>query len=383
MPELCLYSDVILKELKILFIKPGTGNPDQLWAMHYYAHECSKREGFEVVVLSEPFNLCSAGKVKLIGHYPHFQGWSKVIALFVRRVIALIYVYWKVKPDIVHVNSHVGDLVCLILSRMINAKAKVVLDIRSLSTTKSKDFFYRMLSRKVANLYDWIFVLNNEIATEYVTNSQFSVLPLGYDSSIFKPSGRLVCSHKARTRIKCMYYGSLHKQRKLGRMIRGIIRAIQAGCDIEMTIVGEGDDKRDLMRQVVSSECDKQVLFYPFLSKEELVKLIWEQDIGISYVPMKSILDPNLPLKTVEMLACGKPVIGTDTRGNRVLIEKEKNGFLIGDDEDDVKDILVYLWENGIPANMYEHAVNSTRGLSWNYLTDKYLTKAYRNLAQG
>jgi glycosyltransferase involved in cell wall biosynthesis len=91
---------------------------------------------------------------------------------------------------------------------------------------------------------------------------------------------------------------------------------------------------------------------------------------------------PNLPLKTVEMLACGLPVIGTRTKGNRILVRNLENGFLIEDRVENLKKMIVRIWKKGIPRDMPKAAIKSVQHLSWEHITKKSLINVYEILSK-
>ena len=56
----------------------------------------------------------------------------------------------------------------------------------------------------------------------------------------------------------------------------------------------------------------------------DIYEYIKASDVGIS-----SSKQEGLPINIIEAMACGKPVVATDVRGNRQLVESNKNGYLV------------------------------------------------------
>lgn len=51
----------------------------------------------------------------------------------------------------------------------------------------------------------------------------------------------------------------------------------------------------------------------------------------LAYVPRRPY-DAALPLKTLEYLACGLPVVATNTVGTRMVVQSGVNGLLVDED---------------------------------------------------
>jgi glycosyltransferase involved in cell wall biosynthesis len=258
-------------------------------------------------------------------------------------------------------------------------KAKVFLDIRTLATTRWKHILFKIFTKIFSPFYDRVFVLNRNIAEEYVMRPEkCSLLPLGYDPTSFAPSLRKeVEGYTRESTLKCVYLGFLDKQRKLENMIQAVVMAIEAGCDIEMSIVGNGNNKDYLMQLTERSGHSSRFVFHNFVPHEKLAKIIHGHHLGISYIPREKIYDANPPLKTIEILASGIPVVGSDTSGNKIFITPGHNGYLFSDNLRDLCDLLTNIWKSGIRTEMYRNAEKSARNWDWDYLADKYLIPVY------
>jgi len=73
---------------------------------------------------------------------------------------------------------------------------------------------------------------------------------------------------------------------------------------------------------------------------EELMEKLSEYDCGISFIPITRHYEFQPPLKTIEYLGAGLPVIATNTYGNRVYVNEE-NGVLIDDTTEALRKALI------------------------------------------
>jgi len=73
---------------------------------------------------------------------------------------------------------------------------------------------------------------------------------------------------------------------------------------------------------------------------EELVDKLPEFDCGVAFIPRTPYYEYQPPLKTIEYLGAGLPVIATNTYGNRIYVN-EQNGVLIDDTTEALRQALV------------------------------------------
>ncbi len=97
----------------------------------------------------------------------------------------------------------------------------------------------------------------------------------------------------------------------------------QAERKVRFVIVGEGSQKKKLMRLARDLEVEQQVEFKGELSRKELIDCYKESDIYLS-----TSLSDSTSVSLLEAMALGFVPIVTDIPGNREWIEDKKNGFV-------------------------------------------------------
>jgi glycosyltransferase involved in cell wall biosynthesis len=107
--------------------------------------------------------------------------------------------------------------------------------------------------------------------------------------------------------------------------IQDVLRAVAElrDPDISLLIVGEGNYKDQLKKLSHDLSLDDRVTFYGFCHPDKLPGLLVNSDVFI--LPSRAEAFGNV---FVEAMACGLPVIGSDTGGIPDLIGEE-NGILV------------------------------------------------------
>ena len=90
-------------------------------------------------------------------------------------------------------------------------------------------------------------------------------------------------------------------------------------------LIGKGSQEKELKDLVRELKIESSVFFLGFILNEDLPNLLNSSDIYIS----TSLSDAGIAASTAEAMACGVPVIVTDTGENRKWIKNGETGYLI------------------------------------------------------
>ena len=110
---------------------------------------------------------------------------------------------------------------------------------------------------------------------------------------------------------KLVYHGTISKRLSIDLAIKAIARLNQKGCSprLEFHIVGEGDDMEEFERLSHQLGVDELVFFRGKKPLDEIVPLLEEMDLGIITNERNAATELMLPVKMMECIAMGIPVI--------------------------------------------------------------------------
>ncbi|WP_283672583.1 glycosyltransferase family 4 protein [Clostridium perfringens] len=134
--------------------------------------------------------------------------------------------------------------------------------------------------------------------------------------------------------------------------------------DIKVMIVGKGPMEEYLYKEIKERNLDDSIKLLGY--REDINELINISNAGIllSY-------REGLPRNVMELMACGKPIIGTNIRGIRDLIKDGINGYLVN--VNDIKDTANKIEK--LYINSKETKIMSEKSIEYiqNYSIDKIL----------
>jgi glycosyltransferase involved in cell wall biosynthesis len=118
--------------------------------------------------------------------------------------------------------------------------------------------------------------------------------------------------------------GRLDKNKNHQLLIDVVLELKNRKIPVHLTIVGEGDERISLQEKIVQLNLSDQLSLVGLQEKVEMY--LWNADLYIH-----SAITEGFGLTLIEAMACGLPVVCTDAKGNRDLIQEGENGFMVGE----------------------------------------------------
>ncbi len=350
------------------------------------------------LIVSRSKNISSEIIKKLNGLYQVNSSLYKVKdnIKFAFKVLGILQRENKRKPiDIIHCfypnSSLLGAVLFKILSK---SRAKIIYDVRSpwiemifarnhIKGMKS-GLIKKLLNFKEKNLLryvDFLVFITDGLKDYYckkynIGHKPFSIIPSGVDINLFK-SGKSDYRKKLGYTDKDIvigYIGTLCESRKLHEFIDLFKNSKQD--NLKLLFVGSGSAKDDLKKCVDNTNLNNKIEFKEPVPHDEIPKYIRAFDYGLSHLPDKFVYRHSFPLKILEYLACGIPVLASDIAAHsdikaffpkQVMLYKTSFPKLVKKPvRKENKNIVIYSW-NSLSrkyANIYRQYEKTNNKLS-------------------
>ena len=118
--------------------------------------------------------------------------------------------------------------------------------------------------------------------------------------------------------------GRLDKNKNHHFLIDVVLDLKNRKIPVHLTIVGEGDERISLQEKILQLNLSDQLSLVGLQEKVEMY--LWNADMYVH-----SAITEGFGLTLIEAMACGLPVVCTDGKGNRELIQEGENGFMVGE----------------------------------------------------
>tara|TARA_X000000950_G_C13915800_1_gene660948 strand:+ start:1100 stop:2212 length:1113 start_codon:yes stop_codon:yes gene_type:complete len=233
-------------------------------------------------------------------------------------------------PDIIHSHLFIGE----IISQSINHNALRIChvhdDIKQLNKLKLSSFFSKL---KIANYYERIYYLKKKksnktiymciskdsksIIENKIPNSNCVFFPNAINIKNFKPINR-----KINNNINLISIGSFYAKKGHSLLLKTLFELNQlSNLNFKLHLIGDGALKDKLIEETKKLKLTNKVIFHGIVPNPE--KYLQKSHLYVhaaSYEPFG--------LALIEAMSTGLPVISTDGKGNRDIIN-ENNGVLL------------------------------------------------------
>lgn len=168
------------------------------------------------------------------------------------------------------------------------------------------------------------------------------IIPSGVDTGIFSKKDPDIIRNKYNLKNSDLllgYIGGIAKMRELDFILRSFKKLTEVDKNYKLMLVGDGDDKENLEASTRKLNIQDNVIFTGEVPYEQVPYYISALDMGICHLPDRFIYRYSFPLKILEYLACGVPVIASDMEAHSELKTKIK-GINIYNRKDDLEELI-------------------------------------------
>jgi len=144
---------------------------------------------------------------------------------------------------------------------------------------------------------------------------------MGIDVNFFVPRSQM----RKDNFIHFIFVGRVVKVKNLPFLIKGFNEALKEKQNLILHIVGNGQEKENLLKMTHDLNPSERVIFHNHLYKDELLKAYQNADVFI----ITSDSETYFPNVAIEAMSCGLPVIATNVGGLKSDVLNGSAGFLI------------------------------------------------------
>jgi len=315
----------------------------------------------------------------------HFKYLLAYLLFFLRCFFKTSSLFLKRRYRVIHVNNMPDFLVfCTVVPKIFGAK--VVLDIHdpmpntfaSKFRGEERGFFYRILlwqellsarfSDRVVTVHDPVkdgVLVKHGLAAESV-----HVIANFPDSELFACRA----TYQVGGQIRLVFHGTIVERAGIRNLIIALSR-VRHREKILARIIGEGDFSAELKKLIRDHALDEVVEFdnrnYPV---HEIPRRIADCNVGVVPLEISSITNFALPVKLLEYIAMGLPVVTVRSAAIRYYFRDEDCLFYDWDDVESLRRLLDAIAEEPqILERYHRRAVVLRDKFSWRTESEKYI----------
>lgn len=160
-----------------------------------------------------------------------------------------------------------------------------------------------------------------ELALETRAKQKIDVICNGIDTDKFKPDERNIITEKF---IITPGASRITDRKGLNYLIDAVAILAQKYPQVELKIMGEGNARMKLQKQVLELNLSHKVKFLGIIPRDETAS--YYQEASVFVLPS---LNEGMSNAMLEALASGLPIVATDAGGTVELVTDGENGYII------------------------------------------------------
>lgn len=315
----------------------------------------------------------------------HLRYLLAYLDFFVRCLVKITVLFVKQRYSVIHVNNMPDFLVfSTILPRLCGTK--IILDIHDPmpNTFASKfkggenGFFYRVLlwqERLSAAYCSLVITVHDPVRDGILLKhglapNSIKVIANFADEELF-PLRKL---YNVDGKVRCIFHGTILERSGLGTLITALA-SIRNKDRISVRIIGEGDFSQTLKAMIQSMNLDEVVEFdnhtYDVHSISERIE---NCNVGLVPLEISSVTNFALPLKLLEYISIGLPVVTVRSYAISYYFSEEDCLFFDWNDPESLRATLDRIAENPEILLHYRERVLAMRGrFAWTGEKEKYV----------
>ena len=216
-------------------------------------------------------------------------------------------------------------------------------------------------SKIVVPTKDYIAIISKKYA---ISKDKIIVIPYGVDLNNFKSM-----SVKLHNPIRLLFVGRLTKQKNIPLLIKSFKKIIDNNdFNIELHIVGEGEDKNKIILLIKTLKLDNRVVLHGSLIGNKLHKIYLNSDIFIL-----SSMYESFGIVLIEAMASGLPIVASNIPAVRNVVENNKTGLLVKTTPEDFsKAIEKLLMNSKLREKLIENGLEEVKKYNWDKIVSKF-----------
>lgn len=270
----------------------------------------------------------------------------------------LVEIQDKYNYDIVHVHTPIAAMYGRLL-KIKFPKLKTVYTAHGFHFHKGAPFvnwaIYYPIEKIMSRFTDVIITMNEE---DYQRAKKFNIKKVykvnGVGLDLDKYNSNLFDKNEVRKKLNLkeddfviIMIAEVNKNKNHKQMIEAVEILRNRNIDVKVLCLDTGSLFDKVKQEIKNKNLENNIHMLGF--RNDVNEIICASDIGI----LMSYRE-GLPRNIMELMACGKPVIGTNIRGIKDLIQDNVNGYLvnIGDSKETANKIEKIYREEKILKNM-------------------------------
>lgn len=244
----------------------------------------------------------------------------------------------------------------------------------------------KSLQRKIEKMYNSktlqqgnkILVPNQytkELVTQYynVKSDKISIITNGTEIKNYQESNL--------NSDQIIFSGAMYHHRGIDILLEAVKDVVKEKTQTKFVLLGDGPELNQLKKIANEKKLEDNVDFKGWIDRNEIPKYLAASSIGIGPLRSTEVTKHALPIKVLEYMSAGLPIIAAKNTLPEDVLEEGKNGFLITDSNELGGKILELLDNEELRKKMGKNSKEMVHKFDWKNVTEAIIQEAEKTIS--
>ena len=173
-----------------------------------------------------------------------------------------------------------------------------------------------------------------------------------------------------------IFSGAMYHHRGIDILLEAVNDVVKEKTQTKFVLLGDGPELNQLKKITSEKKLEQNVNFKGWIDRNEIPKYLAASSIGIGPLRSTDVTKHALPIKVLEYMSAGLPIIAAKDTLPEDVLEEGKNGFFIKDSTELGKKILELLNNEELRNRMGKNSKEMVSKFDWKNVTESIIQEA-------
>ena len=184
---------------------------------------------------------------------------------------------------------------------------------------------------------------------------------------------------KSIKKTKLLFVGRIVPLKNLDVLLEAAPKIIREVSDAKFVLIGSGTEMENLKKMVQEKNLQENIEFKGWIDRKDIPKNISDAVVGIGPLRLTDVTKGALPIKVLEYMASGLPIIAKTGTVPKEILANNENGFLVNDSNDLAEKIISLLKNEELTESMGKKSIAMVQKFSWEQVVKDILDITKKN----
>ena len=175
-----------------------------------------------------------------------------------------------------------------------------------------------------------------------------------------------------------VFSGAMYHHRGIDVLLESVSYIIKEKSKAKFVLLGDGPEMDQLKKIVEEKNLENNVNFKGWVDRKKIPSYLAKSSIGIGPLRSTEVTKHALPIKVLEYMSAGLPIIAARNTLPEDVLEEGKNGFFIDNSRELSEKILELLNNEELRKKMGKNSIEMVQKFDWKNVTESIIQEAIK-----